>query len=73
MNINIESTENGYLLTTYDDSDNLEHKYVVETVETEDQDESEQRTMEEVLRLTQEYFGVFNSKHNKTRLEIEVK
>jgi len=37
-----------------------------------DEDKMEQECLQRVFYHIQDYFAVFNSKHNKTRLDIEI-
>lgn len=71
--LDIEKVGNGYILTgKFGDSDMRTRLVVAEPEDVVDENEREQTMMESVLREVQEYFAVYNSKHNKTRLNIEV-
>jgi hypothetical protein len=68
-NCKIEKVVNGYVVHY---SDEVERIAVFEDVVCDNEEESEQRTFANVLWFITEHFGVFNSKHNKTRLNISV-
>jgi hypothetical protein len=73
----ISRAENGYVLTTNED-DCTVTTLIQDVVKSEDgtecvdQHEVEQRTVMNVMLAVMDYFGVYNSKHNKTRLNIDV-
>ena len=65
--VSIEKTNNGFVLNGTD------AQYVFqEDITIEDEEEKEQKCIAELFYQLMEEFGVFNSKHNKTRLKIDV-
>ena len=71
--IKIEETMNGYVLTEQD-SENL-NKYVVQEkidVLEEDSMRVEQEAFVRMVLELQDMLGIYNSKHNKYRINIEL-
>ena len=73
MKIEIESAENGYIVTThtrnYDLHDkpySLDSTFVIECTDTDNESLDEQQTFHQLTQLVQDLFGVYNSKHNLT-------
>jgi hypothetical protein len=66
----IEKVSNGYIVKLQGDTNGT--ATYTESKIFEDENEREQNCLAEVFVDLLEHFAVFNSKHNKTRLEIEV-
>ena len=71
VNLNIERAFNGYILTGTNTND-CPYKLIIEEKEEADSNLVEFKAMQSLFYQIMEYFGVFNSKHNKYRLEIKV-
>jgi len=67
----VEKIDNGYIVRGLG-GDRIMHE-VVEEREGEDEPEIEQNAIRDVLWLMSEYFGIINSKHDRTQLVLEVK
>jgi len=68
--VEITKVDNGYVITYSDiESTRIE---VAENLAIEKEFYREAECLARVFRSVQEYFGVFNSKHNDHRLEIKV-
>jgi len=67
--LQIEQTNNGYIMTgKFNDSE--EKTKIV--IEEKDEEDSELIAMQDLLWQIKEYFGIYNSKHNKKNLNIEI-
>lgn len=68
--LEIEKVDNGYVLTgQFGDAETITKK-IIEEKSNENLDEL--KSMQFLLWEIQEYFGIYNSKHNDYRLEIVV-
>jgi len=80
MELSIEKAINGYVvkfLEEDEEGNNYTRKVVFEEEEeynnSHSERKSEKKCMEYLLCHIMDYFGIHNSKHDKYRLEIEVK
>jgi hypothetical protein len=68
--IQITRAGNGYIIEWEDEleeGDFIEQRHVIQETTTE------LEAMQELLWFVQDFFGVFNSKHNKENLYIEIR
>ena len=76
MKLIIESVYNGYIIEAEEHSDEDGEKWVQKRVfEIQCEKEvhlAELENFKNLIYYLQEYFGVFNSKHNKYNLEIKI-
>jgi len=69
----ITKVDNGYILNMPSEEEGVSITQVVEELdEYEDEPHYELLMMQEVLLKVQDMFGVYNSKHNSHRLNIEL-
>ena len=67
--LTVEQTNNGYILVGKFNDSEIKTKIVIEE---KDEEHSDLLAMQELLWQIKEYFGVYNSKHNKKNLMIEI-
>ena len=68
--IKIERGRNGFILTGYDE--NVPFKIVRQEQESNDTNLNECKVYQQLFWEIQKLLGLYNSKHNKYRLEIKV-
>lgn len=73
-NLNIEAVNNGYILTGNEDEEtgNKPKTVFEEKEEIQDDNLNESHVVRRMLYEIMNYFGIFNSKHKKYKLEIIV-
>jgi len=74
MRLVIEKVNNGFVLDKEPEVEGFNNITVVEEIQDpfDSTNENELKTVQNLLYEIMEYYGVFNSKHNKYRLDIEI-
>ncbi len=67
--LTITKENNGYIVTIPPDSDETVSRIVL----FEEKTDNDLQTMSRLLDFVKEYFAIFNSKHDKENLYIEIK
>lgn len=70
--LKIERVNNGYILEGKFNNSDIKTKETIEEIEENEEILSELKAMQKLLWSVQEYFAVFNSKHNKFNMEIRI-